>query len=144
MKRAGLVFLGLAAPVLVAVQLVPPPDRGPGWPGGVFALVSVLVPVALIALGAARGGRLAGSVAWVLLLLAVVLEGAAVAVLVLAGALAPRLAGLPPAALAELAGFWLLPLPLVVFGYALTFHRTGPTRDDLRRLQGRLRHGVES
>ncbi len=131
MKRASLVFLTLTAPALLAAQLV-------AAPAGLFALLSVLVPVALIALGAARGGRVAAPVAWVLAALAVVLEGAAIAVLGLSGALAPRIAALPPAAVAEIAGFWLLPLPLVALGYALTFRRTGPTPEDLRRLRERL------
>ena len=148
MKRATLVLLALAAPVLLVVQLVPRgwlgsgPGAGPGAPPGIgaiaFALLSVLVPVALMGLGAARGGRLAPPVAWILALLALVLEGAAVAVLALARASAPRLAGLPPAAVAALVGFWLLPLPLVALGYGLTFRRTGPTREDLRRLGRRL------
>jgi len=138
-KRAGLVFLGLAAPVLVAVQLV----SGPGWLGVLFAVLSVLFPVALISLGAARGGRLARPVAWILVLLTLVLEGAAAGVLALSGALAPRIAGLPPAAVAEIAGVWLLPLPLVALGYAFTFRRTGPTREDLRRLRARLGRSPE-
>ncbi len=141
MRRASLVFLALAAPVLLAAQLVPPAwfgtGSGPGAGGIVFALLSVLVPVALMALGAARGGRLAPPVAWVLAFLALTLEGAAVAVLALTGALAPRLAGMPPAAVAALAGFWLLPLPLVALGYGLTFRSSGPSGEDLQRPAGR-------
>ena len=148
MRRASLVFLALAAPVLLAAQLVPPSwfsglfglsgsAAGRQLAGVVFALLSVLVPVALMALGAGRCGRLAPAVGWVLALLALALEGAAVAVLALTGALAPRLAGLPPAAVAALAGFWLLPLPLVALGYGLTFRHTGTTGEGLRRQQRR-------
>lgn len=129
----------------------------PGVPSAVvFPLVAVAFPVALIALGAVPSGR-AGApsprrgpdlrLAGVLVALVAILELSAAAVLALSGTPADgtaTVAGLPPATLAaivQLAGLWLLPLPLVALGYAWTFDRSGVTPDDLASLRGRYGAG---
>jgi hypothetical protein len=133
-----------------------------------FALLAVALPVVLIALavhrpagpvapedaaapGAARvHGRVRGRVrsrglgggralGLSLVLLLMILEGAVIGVLRLSGVERPAVAGLPPAAVVQLVGLWLLPLPLVALAYALTFDRSGITREDLEALRRRVR-----
>lgn len=117
-----------------------------------FALLAVALPVALIALGALaptraavpsgvdrrERRRLPRGVGLALLVLLTLLEGSVAGVLWLSGASEPALAGLPPATVIQLAGLWLLPLPLVALAYAFTFERSGITRDDLERLRRRV------
>lgn len=95
-------------------------------------------PVALIALGAARNGRLGGLViplgaVWVLL------AGGLAAVLALPAG-GPDVAGLPLAT--ALMIFVLVPIPLIGLGllYAFSFGRHGLREEDLDRMR-RLRSG---
>lgn len=92
----------------------------------VFAAATVLIPVALIALGAARGGRLGRPLALVLGALALLLGGTLAALFVVHGAAATAVL---------FAGVWLLPLVLVGVGYALTFDRHALTVEHLERLR---------
>ncbi len=137
-KRLTLLLLTLASPLVLAALVV-------GTPAGevVFALLAAAFPVALIALGAARRGRL-GPLAWPLAALLTVFEIAFLALFALRGQVldAPWLGGLPLAAAIQVYGLFLLPLPFVVLLYALTFDRFGLPReqlDELRRRFGRDR-----
>lgn len=108
--------------------------------GSLFALLGVAFPAGLIALGASRHGRLDRRVVLVLVLLLGILEASVAGVLVLSGdgaASAWTLFGLPAATLVQVAGLWLLPLPLVALAYAWTFDRAGVTREDLAALRRR-------
>lgn len=98
-----------------------------------FALLAVAFPIGLIAVGAAKGGRL-GPLAWPLGLLLLVLEASMVGMIVLRGRLPelPWVGGLPLAAAIQLYGMWLLPLALVALAYALTFDSFTLTDEDLR------------
>lgn len=101
-----------------------------------FALLAVAFPVGLIAVGAARDGRL-GPLAWPLGLLLLMLEGAMLGMVVLRGRVLelPWVGGLPLAAAIQLYGMWLAPLALVALAYALTFDRFTLTDEDLRRFR---------
>lgn len=144
-ERLALGFLAVGSPAVLAASLVP--GRAATW---AFALLAGAFPVALMALGAASRGRSgrpargSGAPAWVLVALLVVLEGTAAGILLLAGAPAGAagLAGLPLATVVQVAGLWLLPLPLAALGYALTFDRTGVTGEDLARLRERVAGGA--
>ena len=118
-QRIALVFLSLAAPACLVLPFLPV-----SWAGEAFAVLAVASPLALIALGAARDGRL-GPLRLPLLALGGVLEGSLVAMLALRGAVdaAPWFGGLPLSAAVMIYGIFVLPLPLVGLAYALTFDR---------------------
>lgn len=123
MKRLSLGFLGLASPLLLLALLL-----GGAWMTWLFATLSMLVPVALIALGAARPG--AGAPPWrALLALAMLLEAGAIGLPLLAGNPA-RIAGLPPATLWMLVLLGLAPLVLVASAFALDFDRFSGRNED--------------
>ena len=95
-------------------------------------------PVALIALGAIRNGRLGGL--WIPLgALWVLLAGGLAAVLALPAG-GPDVAGLPLATAMMI--FVLIPIPLIGLGllYAFSFGRLGIREEDLDRMR-RLRSG---
>ncbi len=109
------------------------------WTGWLLAALTGVIPVALMALGAASGraplpGR-SRALGPLLLVLAVLLAGSALAVTALSGR--PGDGGFPPALIAQLAGLWLLPLPLATVGYALTFDDAGLDPDALAALAAR-------
>lgn len=135
MKRLALGVVALACPlILVAFWLQ-------GVAGAVvLAAAAGALPVALITLGAARGGGLGRPLAWSLAGLLLLLEGCLLGILVLRGQVmeAPWVGGLPLAAALQLYGIGLLPTALVVLAYALTFHRHGLAREDLARLRERV------
>jgi len=133
-KRAALIFLGLAPPLILLSLLWPHPLLEV-----VFALLAVSFPVALMALGAARRGGL-GALRPVLIALAVLLNGSVLALLGLRHGVVdgPWLGGMPLAAAVQVWGLWLGPLILVALAYALTFERLGIDQRDLDRLR-RLR-----
>ncbi len=112
-----------------------------GTPAGevLFVLLAAAFPVALIALGAQRGGSL-GPLLWPLATLLLILEAGFIAMLALRGsvAAAPWLGGLPLATAVQFYGLFLLPLALVSFAYAWTFERFGLRREDLDELRRRF------
>lgn len=89
-----------------------------------------------MALGAV-GRRGLGSAKWALVALLAVLATAAVGVLALSGGSGGTVGGFPVAAVVQVAGLWLLPLPIATLAYALTFERTGLTPRDLEELRAR-------
>lgn len=132
--RISLLFLSLAAPAMLLTFVW----AGP-WSELLLLLLASAFPVALIALGAARGGRL-GPLRWPLLLLLLLLIGTMLGMWVLRGQVleAPWLGGLPLAAALQLLGLFLLPLLAVALTYAWTFERWGLRDEDLARLQDRF------
>lgn len=108
-----------------------------------FALATALLPVALMALGAA-GRRPLGAARWALVALLAILAAAAAGVLALSGRGAGTVAGFPLAAVVQVAGLWLLPLPIATLAYALTFDRTGLAPRDLEELRARTGTGGSS
>lgn len=130
-KRVALAALGPCSGLILLSFFL-------GEPVGslLFALLAVAFPVGLIAVGAARGGRL-GPLAWPLGLLLVVLEGAMLGMVALRGRVMelPWVGGLPLVAAIQLYGMWLAPLALVALAYALTFDRFTLTDEDLRRFR---------
>ncbi|RMH22310.1 MAG: hypothetical protein D6696_03740 [Acidobacteria bacterium] len=132
--RSALVFLALAPPLMLLSFVVPG-----AWGEVLFTLLAAAFPVALIALGAARRGRL-GPLALPLALLLVILVAALAGMLALRGRVAdgPWFGGLPLAAALELYGIFLLPLLLVGLAYALTFDRHFLPDGELERLRARF------
>lgn len=132
--RTILAFLAAASP-LILVSFV----FGGPLLEVVYAVLAVLFPVALIALGAQRGGRL-GPLAGPLASLAAILVACVVAMLLLRGRVAdgPWLGGLPLATAVQVYGVFLLPLGLVSFAYAWTFDRFGLRQSDLDELRRRF------
>lgn len=104
--------------------------------GLVFALVAGAFPSALIALGAARGGR-PGSLGWICLGLAVLLDGGLAGLWALdrAGAATTPIAGLPAALLVLLIGLWAAPMAFTLWAYTAHFDQFGIDADDLQRLR---------
>lgn len=130
--RLALVLLALAAPATLAAF-----SFGGGTAPWIAALAGGAVfPVALIALGASRGGRLQG-LTGPLILLAILLALGLIAVLALPHG-GPDVFGLPAATAIMI--FLLVPLPLLGLGwlYAALFDRHGLREEDLERMQ-RLR-----
>jgi hypothetical protein len=131
--RLALVLLALAAPaVLLAFCL--------GWPWAGAVTGGVVLPLALMALGAARQGRL-GRLWLPLLATGLVFAAGWWAILALPHG-GPDVLGLPLAT--ALMIFVLIPVPLVVTGlaYALTFDRLGLTPEDLERVRAARRPGT--
>ena len=125
--RRAIMALAVSSPLILLTLLWDHPAAA--W---AFALVSVPFPVLLMAVGAARGGRL-GRLAGPLLLLALLLEGGAVALLALPAG-GPTLAGFPPGTLLMLLVLVPAALVLVAGAYAATFDRFAPAPEDLERL----------
>ena len=137
--RLALVLLALAAPAALLAFCVGG-AAGP-WSGAVAAMAAmsggVVLPLALMALGAARRGRLG----WLWLPLAataLVFAAGWWAILALPHG-GPDVLGLPLAT--ALMIFVLIPLPLAVTGlaYALTFDRLGLTPEALQRVRAARR-----
>lgn len=96
-----------------------------------LAALTAVVPVALMAIGAlGGGGGRERTLGWIFVGLGAVLAAAALGVLALSGRSTL-------AAVVQIAGLWLLPLPLATLGYALTFDRTGLSRHELDTLRRR-------
>ena len=133
-RRAALAFLAFSAPAMLLAFAV-------GTPAGevAFTLIAAAFPVALIALGVARGGSL-GPLGWPLLALLTILVVDLVAILALRGSVetAPWLGGLPLPAAIMFYGLFLLPQILVCVAYVSTFERVGLSRDDLDALRRRF------
>lgn len=137
--RFALVLLALAALASLAAF-----GLGFAWAPWLAAFGGATFPVALIALGAARGGRL-GGLALPLGALWALLAGGLAAVLALPAG-GPDVAGLPLATAVMI--FVLVPVPLLALGllYASSFGRFGIREEDLdrmRRMRRRSRPGEE-
>lgn len=130
-------MLALAAPATLVASCVASPVSP--WIAG---LGGATIPVALIALGASRDGRL-GALRLPLILLWLVLAGGLVALLAMPDG-GPDLGPLPAGTLILL--FVLVPVPLAIVGvvYAGTFDRWFLREEDLeriRRIADRKREG---
>ncbi len=128
--RLALILLALAAPAALLGFCL-------GWPWIGAVAGGVVLPLSLMALGAARRGRL-GRLWLPLLATALVFAAGWWAILALPHG-GPDIAGLPLAT--ALMIFVLIPVPLVVTGlaYALTFDRLGLTPEDLERVRAAKR-----
>jgi len=126
--RAALLLLSLCAPAALLAFCVDAPVLH--W---VAALAVTTFPVALIALGAARGGRLQG-LRWPLLILWIVLAGSFLALLALPHG-GPDVLGIPLALALML--FVLVPVPFVIvcWTYAARFELRDEDLERLRRLR---------
>lgn len=126
--RFALVLLALAALASLAAF-----GLGSPWAPWLAAFGGATFPVALIALGASRGGRL-GGLALPLGTLWALLAGGLAAVLALPAG-GPDVGGLPLAT--ALMIFVLVPIPLLALGllYASSFGRLGIGEEDLDRMR---------
>jgi hypothetical protein len=133
-RSFALVLLALAALASLAAF-------GLGSPAGPWlaAFAGATFPVALIALGAVRQGRL-GVLSLPLALLWLLLAGGLAAILALPAG-GPDVAGLPLAT--ALMIFVLVPVPLLGLGllYAFSFGRLGVREEDLDRMRRLRRSG---
>jgi hypothetical protein len=129
--RSALLLLAASAP-LILVTFFLSSELG----ALLFTLLAVAFPVALIALGASRKGRL-GPLTAPLLVLLLILEGSALGMFLLRGRImeVAWFGGLPLAAALEIYAMWILPLGLVALAYALTFESFNLTESDLRRIR---------
>ena len=136
-RRAALIVLGLSSPLILLTFIV-------GYEV-IFALSAAAFPVALIALGAQRQGRL-GPLSWPLAMLAVTLLACIGAMLWLRGQIfaAPWVGGLPLATAVQVYGLFLAPLALVSLAYAWTFERFFLPDDDLEELRRRFESPPET
>lgn len=134
MRSVPLAFLAIAPVVLLL---------GAVWAHPATELASLVVvaafPVALMALGASRAGRL-GPLRLPLLLLLVFLVACMLGMWALRDRVldAPWVAGLPLATAIQLYGIGLVPLPFVCLAYALSFDERGLRRDQLEELRRRF------
>lgn len=120
-KRIALAVLSCGAPLTLAALLI-----GGAWADWVFVAASLAFPSSLILLAVSptAGPRILVAIVVVLWL---VLELSAMAMLLLAGGPATAtVLGLPWATAIMLGGLGLVPLVLVVLGYAATFDSSGP------------------
>lgn len=133
-RRIALGFLAASSPLVLLTFLV-------RIPAGevIFAVLATAFPVALIALGAHRTGRL-GPLLWPLAVLLLILEAGLVAMLVFRGQVLelPWVGGLPLATAVQFYGLFLLPLALVSLSYAWTFDHFGLRQEDLDELRRRF------
>lgn len=120
-RRTALAVLTLCSLVCLACQFMN--HRICDW---LFGIAAMLFIPALMALGAARRGRL-GYFALPVLLFGLYLILCFTAMMLLSAGTAVR-SGLPPAAILMLGGLWLAPLPVVALGYAWHFGRSGSRR----------------
>jgi hypothetical protein len=129
--RLALALLALASVAIPVVSFV-----DAVWAQWTFALLALGFPVALMAVGAARGGRV-GWLGGVFVGLLALLVASGVAILSGAGA-ESRIGdwlGLPASFVAFALGVWLLPFVLTIAAYARAFDRFGISTDDLDRLR---------
>ncbi len=130
--RLALVLLALAAPATLLAFCL----GGEAAPWVVALTAGATFPVALIALGASRGGQIGRLVAPVLLLGILLALGLAAVLALPHGG--PDVLGLPAATAVMI--FVLVPIPLLGLGwlYAALFDRHGLREEDLERMR-RLR-----
>ena len=130
-RRLALAVLAAAAALIVLLSFVGGRVAAVG-----FAILAVGFPFALMALGAARRGRL-GAVAVPIGVTLMLVELSLAGMLAFAGEVVggPWLGGLPLAAAFQLYGLFLLPLAVIALGFALTFRRFDVADEDLRRLR---------
>jgi len=105
-----------------------------------FTVLAMGYPVALITLAVARDGQI-GVLAVPMLLLGLILEVSALAMLYLQGRVmdGPWIGGMPLGMAVQLYGLWLAPLPIVALAYALTFDRFELREDDLQKIDALIR-----
>jgi hypothetical protein len=132
-----LTVLAAASPLVLGVLLLP------GLLSDLLlAALTGVVPAALMALGAGSPPR---RWRWLFPALGLLLAAASVTVLLLSrgatgepGPPSVGASGLPAAAIVQIVGLWLLPLPIATLGYALTFDRSGVSRAALEALRRRF------
>lgn len=129
--RLALALLALAS---VAIPVVSFFDAV--WAQWTFALLALGFPVALMAIGAARGGRV-GWLGGVFACLLALLVTSGVTIVSSAGAdsHAGGWLGLPASFVVFALGVWLVPFVLTIAAYARSFERFGVSTDDLDRLR---------
>ena len=128
-RRVILFFLAAGSPLICVTLLVGGPIAE--W---VFVLVSLLFPVALMALGVRRRGRFGRTIA-LQLVVGLILEAASIGILVLsANAGESWVLGLPASTVLMLLGLGLVPLVVVSLGFAATFDSFGLTSEEIERI----------
>lgn len=139
MRRRWYLVLLAAAPPLILLCFLLPGTRLGGWfpvPWAqlLSAVLVLLLPVAMCALGAARGGEL-GPLRVPLWTLAVLLQVSMAAMVWLSDRPEVTVVGLPASMVVMLLGLGLGPLLLTCWAYAAVFDSFTLTEDDLRHLR---------
>ena len=131
-RRLALAALAVASLLVLSLCLI-----GGGPAEVAFAVLAMAFPSALMLLGTARSSGRASAAAGPIVALLVLLEASLAGMLLFRGEVStgPWLLGLPIATAIQLYGIFLLPLALVVVGYALTFDSVEVSEDDLERLR---------
>ena len=131
-RRWALICLAVAAPGLAGAGLV-----GGEQAALIFAVLSVVITIALAFVGASRGsGRTSRMLTRGLLGLGLWLIACFVALWWWRdGQPSQRILGLPWAMAIQVYGIFLVPLPIVVWLYALTFQSDGIREADLEALR---------
>jgi hypothetical protein len=134
-KRFALIFLGITPPVILLTFVI-----GTSIGEIVFALLGILFPIALMVLGAERGGKL-GPLFVPLVVFALVMALGVVGMLILRGQVVdgPWLFGLPMAGAIQFYFVFLVPFLLVSLTYGLTFDRFGLRQSELDALRRKFR-----
>ncbi|MEM7583911.1 MAG: hypothetical protein AAF560_11060 [Acidobacteriota bacterium] len=132
--RLALAILAISSPLILLTFVVPVPAGE--W---LFAMLAMVYPVALIALGAQRRGRL-GPLLWPLIAMAAILVACCAVMLAYRGRIleAPWFGGLPLTTAVQFYGLFLAPVMLVSLAYAWTFDRHGLRQQDLDALRRRF------
>ena len=132
--RLMLWILAVLSPLVLLTFVAPLP-----FGDVLFALASAVFPVALMAVGASRGGRI-GPVVWPLAVLQTLLLAVMVGLFAFRGEAesGPWWGGLPAAAAVQIYGLFLLPLLLSSIGYARTFKSFSLRERDLEDLRRRF------
>jgi len=129
--------------VALAPLVVLPCLGSPALPAQVaLALALAALPPALVALGAARGGRLDGILRWACVGLFLLLAAGLLALIALHEHPQALFAGVPAALLVLLGGLWGAPIVLVLWVYTARFGAFGIRGADLERLRA-LRRSAE-
>lgn len=148
--RGAVTALALATAVVAvayAAALVAPTGGAPRWTGGAMAVAVPTALVAMMTLGAARRGRVAGRLLVAFVAVGALLAGAFLLALALpegagGGTIGePLVLGLPRRAAVVVYGVGLLPVFVLPIVYALTFDAQTLRPEDLERVRavGRAR-----
>jgi hypothetical protein len=132
-KRIALIFLGTAPLIVLVLFFVD--LRALSW---LFTILVMGFPIALVALGVSRNGRM-GRVAWPLLVLTAMLLLGGLGVVFFNGSKISGPSGFPLSLHILLVLLWLGPLLLTTLTYAATFSDLGIDDALLARLEGMRR-----
>ena len=129
-KRLSLIALAVFSPLVLTCFFVEA-----AWSVGLFALLSMAYPVALMALGASKAGSLGPIGPYLAALLAWLCAVALLLVRPPAFLAGVTFFGAPWSAALMLLGLWVVPMAWTTFAYVRTFSSFGLRAEDLARIR---------